>query len=161
MLDLRIIKISLNPLILLRRAQISDFEYIVKISHAEMDNIVPQSWNWESWLRDIENHIMNNHHKIFVIEVQNNSVGYLWLNEEKNSLWITAIVLQTEYQRHTIGQNIMDYLIDESRKERKEFIELGVQHNNTKALRFYSKMGFERFDHVKSVNTDLLRLRFQ
>ena len=53
----------------------------------------------------------------------------------------------------------MNYLIEETHKGGKEFIELGVQHNNRTALKFYSKLGFVQFDHIKSANTDLFRLK--
>lgn len=159
MLNLHTIEISVDPSIALRRANNPDFEFIEEISRAEMDKIVPRTWNWESWLKDIEKLLMSHNHKIFIIEVKKASSGYLWLNEEVNSLWITAIVLQTGYQRRKIGQKIMHYLIKESHKEGKEFIELGVQHNNKKALRFYFKFGFEKFDFIRSANTDLIRLK--
>ena len=99
------------------------------------------------------------HNELTSSFIQKASAGYLWINEEVNSLWITAIVLQAKYQRRNIGLKVMNYLINESRKEGKEFIELGVQHNNKKALQFYYKLGFEQFDHVKAVNTDLIRLK--
>ena len=102
---------------------------------------------------------MGNHHKIFVIEIQKALGGYLWVNTEINALWITAIVLETKYQRQSVGTKIMKYLIEETYKEGKEFIELGVQHNNKAALKFYSKLGFVQFDHLKSANTDLFRLK--
>ena len=160
MIDLPIINLSIDPLVILRRAKFFDLDFIREVSHAEMDSIYPG--NWESWFEDIKMFIAetpDHNHKIFVIEVQRNSVGYLWFNEEVNSLWITAIVLQLEHQRRNIGQRVLNYLIDESRKEGKEYIELGVQHNNKNALQFYYKLGFEQFDHVKSVNTDLIRLK--
>ncbi len=160
MIGLPIINLSFDPLIILRRAKFSDLDFIRKVSHIEMDSIYPG--NWESWFEDIKMFIREtpvHSHKIFVIEVQGDSVGYIWFNEEVNSIWITAIVLQSEYQRRNIGQRVMNYLINESRKEGKEFIELGVQHNNKNALQFYYKLGFEQFDHVKSVNTDLIRLK--
>ena len=81
------------------------------------------------------------------------------MNEEINALWITAIVLQAKYQRQNIGTIIMNYLIEETSKEGKEFIELGVQRNNQIALDFYSKLGFVQFDTIKSANTDLFRLK--
>ncbi|UCG02045.1 MAG: GNAT family N-acetyltransferase [Candidatus Heimdallarchaeota archaeon] len=158
MLDLSIINLSSDPLVILRRARLSDLEYIKEISHAEMDEVVPQYWNWESWFSDISKYLIGNHHKIFIIEVQKASGGYLWVNEEFNALWITAIVLQNNYQRKSIGSKIMNYLIEETHKEGKEFIELGVQHNNKNAQNFYSKLGFEQFDHIQTANTDLFRL---
>ncbi|MHA2243564.1 MAG: GNAT family N-acetyltransferase [Candidatus Hodarchaeales archaeon] len=157
MLELDILNLSFHPLVILRRANFFDLEFIQEVSHAEMDNIYPG--NWKSWFKDIEMYILSNHNRIFVVEVQKTPAGYLWINEEENSLWITAIVLQEEYQRRNIGQKIMHYLIKESRNEGKEFIELGVQHNNENALRFYFKLGFEKFDHIRYANTDLIRLK--
>lgn len=159
MLELPLINVSSNPLVLLRRAKVSDFEYIKKISHAEMDKVVPPFWNWESWFSDITMCLHGNKsHKIFVIEVQTKRGGYIWVNEELYALWVTAIVLQETYQRQSIGTKIMNYLIEETHKGGKEFVELGVQHNNRPALKFYSKLGFVQFDHIKSANTDLFRL---
>ncbi|MFX0124862.1 MAG: GNAT family N-acetyltransferase [Candidatus Hodarchaeota archaeon] len=161
MLELPIINLSITPVVILRRAQYSDLKFIKEISHAEMDKIVPQHWNWESWFFDITKYLEGNDHKIYIIEVQERgiSAGYLWVNEELNALWITAIVLQAKYQRQSIGTKIMKYLIEETYKGGKEFIELGVQHNNRIALKFYSKLGFAQFDHIQSANTDLFRLK--
>lgn len=161
MLDLHTIEISVDPPVSLRKANVEDLTFIKDVSHSEMDTIVPQGWNWESWFEDVEKAIFSNRHRVFVIETSKFSIGYLWLNEEINSLWITAIVLQTKYQRLRIGQNVMNYLIKESYKEGKDSIELGVQRNNYAALQFYSKLGFLQFDHLKSANTDLVRLKLK
>ncbi len=158
MLELPVINLSFDPLVILRRAKLSDLEFITEISHKEMDKVIPQYWNWEIWFSDIVKFLKGNDHKIFIVEVQKNSGGYLWVNEEINSLWITAIVLKAKYQRQSIGKKIMNYLIEETQKGGKEFIELGVQHNNRTALEFYSKLGFVQFDHIKSATTDLFRL---
>ena len=158
MLELPRVNLSFDPLVILRHATLSDFEFIKKVSHAEMDNVVPKFWNWESWFSDIKKYLQGNGHKIFIIEVNKSSGGYLWVNEEFNTLWITAIVLQAKYQRQSIGTKIMRYLIGETSKGGKEFIELGVQRNNISALNFYSKLGFMQFDFVKSANTNLFRL---
>ncbi|UCE14386.1 MAG: GNAT family N-acetyltransferase [Candidatus Heimdallarchaeota archaeon] len=161
MLDFHNKSISSNPPINLVKARFSDFKFLEEVSHLEMDHVVSQSWNWRSWFEDLKKAIIGNlyYHKVFIIEVEQGCVGYLWLNEEKNSLWVTAIVLQAEFQRRGIGQQIMNFLIEESRKEGKENIELGVQNNNIAALSFYSNLGFKKFDYVKSANTDLFRLK--
>ncbi|MFX1516830.1 MAG: GNAT family N-acetyltransferase [Promethearchaeota archaeon] len=159
MLELPRINISFHPLVILRKALPSDLEFIKEISHVEMGEVVPRMWSWESWFSDMAKFLRGNNHKIFVIEVQDTSGGYLWVNEEINALWITAIVLQARYQRQNIGTKIMNYLIEETYKGGKEFIELGVQRNNQIAIDFYSKIGFVPFDCIKSANTDLFRLK--
>ncbi|MHA2225506.1 MAG: GNAT family N-acetyltransferase [Candidatus Hodarchaeales archaeon] len=153
------ISISLDPPIFLRQAIISDLDFIKDVSHSEMDKIVPNFWSWRSWFDDLENDIMKNSKKVFVIQVNEESGGFLWVNEERNSLWITAIVLKEKFQRRRIGRKMMEFLIEESRKEGKEYVELGVQHNNPQALKFYSKFGFKQFDYLRTANTDLIRLQ--
>lgn len=161
MLESRTIQISIKPPVTLQKAKISDLDFIKEVSHSEMDKIVPQIWNWRNWFDGLEKDLLSSFYKVFFIRLQNTPIGYLWLNEEVNSLWITAIVLKSEYQRHRIGRNIMEFLIDQCQKEGKKFIELGVQSNNHAALQFYSKLGFEQFDFFQSVNTVLLRLSLQ
>ncbi|MFX0015790.1 MAG: GNAT family N-acetyltransferase [Promethearchaeota archaeon] len=159
MFNVPTIYLSNDPLIILRQAKPTDLDFIKEVSHSEMDKVVPQSWNWDSWFNDLNKFINGNYsHKVFIIEVEAASAGYIWLNEELNSLWLTAIVLSSPYQRQRVGEKIMNYLSEETRKEGKKSIELGVQHDNAKALRFYTKLGFVKFDHIKSVNTDLFRL---
>ncbi|MFX0207966.1 MAG: hypothetical protein ACFFDT_18415, partial [Candidatus Hodarchaeota archaeon] len=89
------IQISINPPVTLQKATISDLEFIKKVSHSEMDSIVPSIWNWKSWFDDLERDLNSNSPKVFHINFQNIPIGYLWLNEEENSLWITAIVLKS------------------------------------------------------------------
>jgi GNAT superfamily N-acetyltransferase len=163
MLDFLSRQISSNPAVILRRARQDDFHFINEISYSEMNEIVNTAWrnkfNWESWYNDVEEAAKGAFHKVFIIMVQDISVGYLWLNVEiSGNLWITAIVLQTEWQQRNIGERIMLYLIDECRKNQLKSIELGVQNNNERALKFYRKLGFKQFDHLKEANTNLLRL---
>ena len=162
MLDQPRISLSFDPLVILRRGKSSDLDFITKVSHNEMDQVVPHFWNWESWFSDIAKYLSgHSYHKIFIVEVKKTSGGYLWVNEELNALWVTAIVLQARHQRQSIGTKIMNYLIEETQKSGKEFIELGVQRNNRSALNFYSKLGFSQFDRIKSANTDLFRLKIK
>ncbi len=162
MLDFLSKQISSEPQIFLRRAQSNDYRFINEVSFSEMNEIVTNAWEkkfrWDSWFNDVEEAAKDAFHKVFIIEVQKSSIGYLWLNREPQNLWITAIVLQTDWQRRGIGEKIMHYLIDECRKDRLDAIELGVQHNNERALNFYIKIGFKQYDHLKEANTDLLRL---
>ncbi len=152
-------QISSNPPVILRRAHKDDFHFINEISYSEMNEIVSTTWNWESWFNDVEEAAKGAFHKVFIIEVQEISAGYLWLNVELGgNLWITAIVIQAEWQRRNIGEKIMLFLIEECRRNKLKSIELGVQNNNERAIKFYSKLGFKQFDHLKEANTDLLRL---
>ena len=162
MLDTPSISLSTDPSILLRKAQESDMDFINHVQYVEMNEILMTAWgsqfNWKSWFDDIKEASTGTLHKVYLIYSDQVPVGFIWLNEETNSLWITAIVILSKWQRKGIGTKVLQYLIGVSKSEKKKYIELGVQRNNVKAKEFYTKLGFNEFDHVRAANTDLLRL---
>ncbi len=162
MIDSEIVEISNKPAISLKKAITADLKYINALSYDEMDSIVSVAWKggfrWKSWFKDIEKAITNASQTLYVIQEAEINIGYLWMNVESASLWITAIVLEQGWQRKKIGSMIIKRLIDECRNSGMESIELGVQQNNKNALDFYTKLGFEKYDQIRQANTDLLRL---
>jgi len=165
MLSSDIITISNNPEVVLRRATSADVEFANELSFKIMDSVVAIAWNgrfrWESWFNDTEAAIRDDIHIFFIVRVEEENVGYLWMNEEHATLWITAILLEEQWQRQGIGDQIIKRLVNECKDSGKEAIELGVQQNNQAALDFYYKMGFVKYDSIRSANTDLLRLEFK
>ncbi len=159
------VHLSTNPQLWLRKASYEDLKFINGLSYSEMDSIVSFAWKgrfrWESWFKDIEKAIESTHHMVYIIRETDRSIGYLWMNEESTTLWITAIVIIPEFQRKKIGSKIILYLIEECKKHDLNSIELGVQQNNSYANQFYRAMGFKKFDQIKSANTDLLRLELK
>jgi len=165
MLSSDIIIISNNPEVVLRRATSADAEFANELSIKIMDSVVAVAWNgrfrWESWFKDLEEAIIDDIHMFFIVCVEEENVGYLWMNEEQTTLWITAIVLEKQWQRQGIMGQIINRLIIECKNSGKEAIELGVQQNNQAALDFYYKMGFVKYDTIRSANTNLLRLELK
>ncbi len=162
MLDNPSILLDTTPPIILRKAEESDIDFINNVQYIEMNEILMAAWgnqfNWKSWFDDVKEASMGTLHKVYLIYSDQVPVGFIWLNEEMNSLWITAIVILSQWQRKGIGTNVLQYLIGLSKSEKKKYIELGVQCNNLKAKEFYAKLGFIEFDHIRTANTDLLRL---
>ncbi|WP_455142979.1 GNAT family N-acetyltransferase [Candidatus Hodarchaeum mangrovi] len=163
MFDSMHVIISEKLKLVLRYAEKDDLEFISILSVSEMDNVVTEAWqgkfNWKSWFRDIAEAIEDQFQRVFIILIDELSIGYLWLNEEPEILWITGFVIGEKWQHKGVGKEIMDYLIEESKKANKRGIELGVQRNNLKALNFYKKLGFRPYEYLKYANTDLVRLR--
>ncbi len=155
--------ISENSQISLRKATLADMAFIRDLFYSEMDEIVNEAWQgrfrWEGWFNDVQKALELESHIVQLIQFTNQNIGFLWMNKEDRNLWITAIVLKKEWQRRNIGSKIMTHLVGECRSDGINTIELGVQKNNNAALRFYSEIGFERFDQVRSARTDLLRLK--
>ncbi len=156
-------QISENPNILLKKATLEDMDFIKELFFTEMDAIVNRAWRgrfrWESWFKDINEALTLESHSVLLIQVTRQNIGFLWMNTETNSLWITAIVLNPEWQRRKIGSQIMAHLINECKQDGRKTIELGVQQNNEAAMRFYTEIGFRKFDQIRSAGTDLLQLK--
>lgn len=165
MFNSQIVRLSSDPLISIRKCENEDLEYIFDLEFKEMNEILFEAWqgsfSWKNWRNDLAEAVNSDFHRVFIIQVQEMPVGYLWLNEEINSLWITAIVIDSSWQRRRIGHYVLEYLIKSCETDGKEFIELGVQNNNQKALQFYKSIGFQQFDHLRQANTDLLRLEIR
>jgi ribosomal protein S18 acetylase RimI-like enzyme len=162
MKDTEMLQISNSPAISLIKATIADLQFIKDLSFDEMNPIVSIAWKggfrWKSWFKDIERAINDGSQLVYVVQQAENNIGYLWMNIESSSLWITAIVLTKGWQRKQIGSMIVKRLVDECKNSGMESIELGVQQNNTSALDFYIKLGFEKFDQIGYASTNLMRL---
>ena len=160
-----VITISNNPVVVLRRATSADVEFVNELLFEIMKSVFAVAWRgrvrWDSWFKDIEEAINDDIHMVFIVCVEEEDVGYLWMNEENVTLWITAIVLEEQWQRQGIGGQIIKRLIKECKDNGKKAIELGVQQNNKTALNFYQKMGFIKYDTIRSANTDLLRMQLK
>ena len=165
MKDLEIVQVSNEPSISLVKATIVDLQFIKDLSFDEMNPIVSIAWKggfrWKNWFKDIEKAINDASQIVYVVQQTESNIGYLWMNIESSSLWITAIVLTKGWQRKQIGTLIIKRLIDECRNSGMESIELGVQQNNQRALDFYTKLGFVKFDQIKYASTNLMRLQLK
>ena len=68
-------------------------------------------------------------------------IGYLQTQEDENCLFIWGIYLLNAYQSSGYGNELFKQLIIEAERNGK-IIELEVFKINTKAIRFYERLGF-------------------
>lgn len=96
-------------------------------------------------------------------------IGYLKVNTgsaqteimDGNALEIERIYVLKEYHGKNIGQLLFEKAVDIARKQKADFIWLGVWEKNHRALSFYRKNGFTVFDrHIflmgEEEQTDLM-----
>ncbi|MBA4745399.1 MAG: GNAT family N-acetyltransferase [Muricauda sp.] len=102
-------------------------------------------------------------------------VGYFKLNigtaqtdvHDPNALEIERIYVLGEHQGKKIGAWMLQEIITKAKELGKDYIWLGVWEHNPKAIRFYQKHGFTKFnEHPYYIGTDkqtdwLLRLELQ
>ncbi len=94
---------------------------------------------------------------------ENDPIGFARLRrngEVENQLGKNTIELQRLYvhpfhQGKKIGSLLMKQAVEYSRKERYDWIWLGVWERNFKAQEFYAKWGFEKFsEHIFQMGND-------
>ena len=104
--------------------------------------------------RDIS--CVQNHLVTIVGIVDNKEVAYGHLDYEDN-IWLGICIL-SEYQGKGYGKQIMNYLLEYSRKNHINEIILSVDKDNVKAISLYKKYDFKV---KKTTNTYcIMRLRF-
>ena len=97
---------------------------------------------------------LNNPYSAFYFVVdQDQIIGYIKLNyanaqtefQDADALEIERIYVLAGYQGKKIGQLLLDHAIDAAHRAKLKYAWLGVWENNTNAIRFYERNGFEKF----------------
>lgn len=97
----------------------------------------------------------NSHSLFFFIKDEAEEVlGYLKLNEfdaqtdlkEQDGLEVERIYVYAKHHGKGIGKQLMEFAMQYAASKNKKYIWLGVWEHNEKAIGFYTKLGFERFD---------------
>ena len=105
----------------------------------------------------LEKELKNPNSLFFIIRDLDKNIGYLKLNmgpaqtdiKDANALEIERIYVIKEYQGKKAGQQLYEKTIQVAKEKMLKYIWLGVWQENSKAIQFYVKNGFEIFDqHV-------------
>lgn len=89
--------------------------------------------------------------------------GYLKVNfgesqtemKAENSLEIERIYVLKNFLGKKVGQRLYEKAIELAKQKNVDYVWLGVWENNSRAIRFYKKNGFEEFDkHVFKLGKD-------
>ncbi len=101
--------------------------------------------------------VCNENDCCFFAEADGVPVAYIRFMEDYSSLplmqqWkaieLKRIYVLKEYHSKGIAQQLMEFLIDYSKREQYEVIWLGVWEHNLRAQRFYEKYGFVNSGHT-------------
>ncbi|NRG32791.1 GNAT family N-acetyltransferase [Niallia circulans] len=101
-------------------------------------------------LEQLKKELSNLSSQFYFVYLNKELAGYLKINRMdaqseqmgEDSLEIERIYIKGKFQKHGIGQVLMNKAIDIAKKESKKKIWLGVWEKNKKAIRFYQKFGF-------------------
>jgi ribosomal protein S18 acetylase RimI-like enzyme len=94
------------------------------------------------------------HSKFYFAQIGEEVVGYLKTNTGEaqtelmnlNAFEIQRIYVLQAYHGKKVGQLLIEKALEEARKTTCSYVWLGVWEENHRAIRFYSKNGFIKFD---------------
>ena len=94
------------------------------------------------------------HSKFYFAQIGEEVVGYLKTNTGEaqtelmnlNAFEIQRIYVLQAYHGKKVGQLLIEKALEEARKTTCAYVWLGVWEENHRAIRFYSKNGFIKFD---------------
>lgn len=122
-------------------------------SQADMQGFLDQYYNEQQIAKEVGNE--NDYY--FFAEMDNKPVGYIRFMEDYSNFsliqkWkameLKRIYVLKEYHGLGIAQQLMDFVIDFSLKEKYQVIWLGVWEYNLRAQKFYEKYGFVNSGHT-------------
>ena len=99
-------------------------------------------------------------------EIDQNVIGYLKINfgtsqtelQDDNAIEIERIYVLEEYLGKKVGQKLYDFALKRARETSNEYVWLGVWEENSRAINFYKKQGFQAFGKAKSSQMEVLKL---
>lgn len=162
----------------IRKATIFDLQIIQEISKQtfsetfsevntaeNMTNYVQENFNPEQMASEIN----NPNSAFYLASLENEITGYMKLNfgdaqtekQKENNLEIHRIYVLQRFHGKKMGQLLLDEVLKIAKQMAVKSVWLGVWEENHRAIQFYTKNGFVKFDkHIftlgNDVQTDLL-----
>lgn len=108
-------------------------------------------------LEKLSSELSNPSSSFYFAQLGEDIIGFLKTNtgnaqtelKDLNAFEIERIYVLEAYHGKQVGQMLFDKALEEARKTTCSYVWLGVWENNHRAIKFYSKNGFEKFDtHV-------------
>jgi len=120
----------------IRKVQLSDLDEIYKI---EQENFI-HCWSKEFIQFNIQ--LPEYIRKFYVAVKENKIVGYIvcWVSDKTAHIY--NISVKKEVQNLGIGSCLLEYLLEELKKDGFKTVVLEVRKSNSKAINLYKKFGF-------------------
>lgn len=151
--------------LVIREATVEDARLIADISHRtfyetfaahnskeDMDKFLGQQFTRGKLIMEV-----GSRGNIFLLAYNNDVVaGYVKLRNERvppgmgnaNALEVARIYAMTDQIGKGVGSVLMQSSMDIAKQLKKEWLWLGVWEKNERAIEFYTKWGFEKFDET-------------
>lgn len=118
---------------------------IVSMNKSHLDRLCRNLDEYdEFWTKSIlEDEINNENSKYFVAIDDRNEIvafGGLWFNIDEAH--VMNIAVKKEFRRNHIGTKLLNFLVEEAKKKKKDCITLEVREDNVPAIELYKKLEF-------------------
>jgi len=156
----------------IKKATLVDIEQLQKIgrntfyetfsalnSEENMTRYLDESFSIEKLTSELN----DNNTEFYLASSNNNVIGYLKLNfgqsqteiKDDKALEIERIYVLKEFHGKSVGQLLYDKALQIAQQKETDFVWLGVWEENPRAINFYKKNGFVKFDkHIFKLGND-------
>ena len=127
--------------------------FVTSTSEENMQQYLTNNFSKEQLTKEIE----NSNSEFYFAKIENKTIGYLKINysaaqtewKEDNTLEVERVYVDKNYHGKGVGQQLLNFAIEQAKQKDKQVVWLGVWENNYSAIGFYEKNGFVTFDkHV-------------
>ncbi len=81
---------------------------------------------------------------LFVARSDGQVVGFIDYWRVGSEIHLITVAVHPSFRKHRIGSRIIDFMLEDARKNRVETISLDVRPSNTAGLKLYAKYGFRQ-----------------
>ena len=124
-----------------------------------MENYLKENFSYDKMTSEIS----NTYSKFYIVESNDEVVAYMKINFDKaqteegydNTLEVQRIYVLEDFKGKRIGKALIQKAIEIGKESNVDYLWLGVWEHNIKAIGFYEKLGFKKFDtHIFKLGDD-------
>ena len=132
-----------NNIFILNQFNEKIINQLVNIYFSALNKFNFRNWSFQDFVD-----LINNRSSIFYYVVNDIIVGFTVVRFNEDFTEIIIIAIDRNYQKKKIGQNILNYIINNP--DFKGYMILDVAKTNINAINFYKKFGFKKIGQRKN-----------
>ena len=145
---------------IIRNFKKEDFPFVLEMvrnlarHHHQLDPFYRTPEEMKDLKENIRGWLKERKGKVLIVEIDNKIVGYIrgsfkkipyYARENELIATVDDIFIKKEYRLQTIGKNLFDELLKWFKSKKATALMLNVDVRNESAIKFWEKMGFEKF----------------
>ena len=125
----------------------------------DMNKYLKENFSYDKMTSEIS----NTYSKFYIVESNDEVVAYMKINFDKaqteegydNTIEVQRIYVLEDFKGKRIGKALIQKAIEIGKESNVDYLWLGVWEHNIKAIGFYEKLGFKKFDtHIFKLGDD-------